>query len=166
VRHWYAVFARAHAEQRAELNLGRQRFEVWLPRYRKMRRHAGRSEQVLRPLFPRYLFVALDVAHERWRAVLSTYGVAGLVCSGEAPVAVPEAVIEGLRARADADGTFTLERAARLRRGDRVRIEAGPMRDLEGIFEAATDAERVVVLLELMGRGVRVTVPAEHVERA
>ena len=166
MKRWYAVFCRAHAEERARANLERQSFEAWLPLYRKRRRHAGRSEQVLRPLFPRYLFVALDLPSERWRAILSTYGVAGLVCAGEAPAPVPTRVIEGLRARADADGTFTLDRAQRLRRGDRVRIEAGPMRDLEGIFEAATDAERVVVLLELLGRGVRVTVPVDHIERA
>lgn len=166
MKRWYAVFCRAHAEQRARVNLERQRFETWLPLYRKHRRHAGRSELVLRPLFPRYLFVAMDLPRARWRAILSTYGVAGLVCAGEAPAPVPGEVIEGLRARADSDGTFTLERAQHLARGERVRIEAGPMRDLEGIFEAASDAERVIVLLDLMGRGVRVTVPADHIERA
>jgi hypothetical protein len=38
------------------------------------------------------------------------------------------------------------------------------MRDLEGIFHAATDSERVVVLLSLMGRHVRVTVSASDIE--
>jgi hypothetical protein len=40
------------------------------------------------------------------------------------------------------------------------------MRDLEGVFQAASDAERVVVLLTLMGRDVRVTVRAAIIERA
>lgn len=166
MKRWFAVHARVHSERRALTNLERQSFEAWLPLYRKMRRHAGRTEQVLRPLFPRYLFVALDLSAEPWRAILSTYGVAGLVGSAEGPLPVPEGVVEALRARADADGTYTLDRASRLKPGDRVRIEAGPMRDLEGVFQAASDAERVVVLLTLMGRDVRVTVRAAIIERA
>jgi transcriptional antiterminator RfaH len=166
MKRWFAVHTRAHSEQRASTNLERQGFEAWLPLYRKARRHAGRIEQVLKPLFPRYLFVALDLSAERWRAILSTYGVAGLVGSEEGPRPVPEGVVEALRARADDDGTFTLERASRLKPGDRVRIETGPMRDLEGVFQAASDAERVVVLLTLMGRDLRVTVRADSIERA
>ena len=165
-RRWYVVHTRARAEARALANLERQGFPAWLPLYRKHRRHAGRSEQVLRPLFPRYLFVGLDLAGEHWRPVLSTYGVAGLVNGTDGPRPLPEATIAGLRARADADGHFTLARASGLKPGDRVRIDAGPMRDLEGLLEVEGDTERVVVLLRLLGRAVRVSVPADHIERA
>lgn len=165
MKRWFAVHTHAHGEQRALINLERQAFESWLPLYHRTRRHAGKVERVLRPLFPRYLFVSLDLEAERWRAILSTYGVAGLVGSGDRPVPVPDAVIDGLAARAGDDGTFELNGAARLKAGDAVRIEAGPMRDLEGVFQAASDDERVIILLNLMGRGVRVTVPADHIER-
>ena len=164
MKRWFAVHSRAHGEERALVNLRRQGFDAWLPLYRKRRRHAGRTEIVLRPLFSRYLFVAVDLAAERWRAILSTYGVAGLVGTADGPKAVPEAVVEGLRARADSDGYFTLHRAQSLRAGDSVRLAGGPMRDLEGVFEAASDDQRVVILLRLLGREVRVTVSASDIE--
>lgn len=164
MKRWFVVHARPNGEQRALANLERQGFVAWLPLYRKHRRHARRVETVSRPLFPRYLFVSVDLEAERWRAILSTYGVAGLVGTGDGPEPVPDGIVEALQARADADGTFTLDRARQISPGDSVRVAAGPMRDLEGIFHAATDSERVVVLLSLMGRHVRVTVSASDIE--
>jgi len=163
-KRWYAVHTRPHAEARALENLERQGFEAWLPLYRKQRRRARRSEQVLRPLFPRYLFVALDLDGEQWRPVLSTYGVADLVSSGDGPLALADAVIDALRARADEDGHYTLARG--LKSGDKVRIESGPMRALEGILEVEGDTDRVVVMLHLLGREVRVKLSSDEIDRA
>ena len=77
---WYVVQSHPHAELRAVAHLQRQGFETYLPRYRKRRRHARRIETVEAPLFPRYLFVSIDLATQRWRAIHSTIGVSHLVC--------------------------------------------------------------------------------------
>lgn len=164
MKHWYAVQSRAHEENRAESNLARQGFETWLPRYWKKRRHAGRAESVLRPLFPRYLFVSLDLDAERWRKILSTYGVMNLVGTSDGPTLIPDGIIEALKARADDDGAFTLAHARRLRKGDAVHITGGAMEALSGVFEEIDDRQRVVVLLQLLGREVRVSVPPDDVE--
>lgn len=164
MKRWYVVETQAHGEERAQLNLERQGYAAWLPLYKKKRRHAGRSETVLRPLFPRYLFVAFDRERERWRPVLSTFGVSRFVGGAEGPEPVPEAVIEGLRARAGADGLFELA-APRPKAGDRVRVAEGPFAELEGVFQAESDAERVMILLRLMGREVRVTVRGADIEQ-
>ena len=51
-----------------------------------------------------------------------------------------------------------------LRNGDTVQITAGAMVDHIGLFQRKTDDERVVVLLELLGRKVRTTVPVDTIE--
>jgi transcriptional antiterminator RfaH len=53
--HWYVVHTQVQGEDRADLNLRRQGFVTYLPRYLRARRHARRTETVARPLFPRYL---------------------------------------------------------------------------------------------------------------
>ena len=58
---WYVVQTQANAEHKAVAHLGRQGFTTYLPRYLKRRRHARRVDIVPRPLFPRYLFVSIDV---------------------------------------------------------------------------------------------------------
>ena len=45
----------------------------------KSRRHARKTEQVSRPLFPRYMFVLIDSTHQGWHAIRSTFGVSSLI---------------------------------------------------------------------------------------
>ena len=165
MRQWYVVHSHANAESRALTNLARQDYDTWLPLYRKTRRHARRIETVLRPLFPRYLFVRVDLQAEVWRPILSTMGVSDLVSGADGPLPVGDAIVDGLKMQASEDGHFDL-RPSPFQPGDRVRIRVGPLADLEGIFQLESDAERVMVLLKLMGRAVRVTVPSDDVESA
>src|SRR5215471_5201307 len=105
---WYVVHTQPNYEGRAEVNLQRQGFATYMPRYQRTRRHARKTETVLRPLFPRYLFVALDLARDRWRSIQSTFGVSQLVVAGDEPLPVPHAVIDQIRAREGSDGIVRL----------------------------------------------------------
>jgi transcriptional antiterminator RfaH len=163
---WYVVYTHTHAEATAREHLSRQGYESYLPCYRKRRCHARRVEQVSRPLFPRYLFVTFDLGEDRWRPILSTVGVCGLVRHGEVPTRVPEGVVEEIQ-RHEAEGTFDdLASAKRMRVGDPVRVIDGPFADLIGNFCALAETERVIVLLDFLGRQVRATLPRDAVVAA
>lgn len=163
---WYAAYTQPNAEAKAVEHLARQGYSVYLPRYRRTVRHARRRALVLRPLFPRYLFVGLDRLTQRWRPIRSTVGVVGLVASGDEPVPVAEGIVDGLR-RQESDGAFDLlSPVQRLRAGDAVRVIEGPFVDLVGKLLGMADHERVFVLLELLGRTVRAEVPALAVDAA
>jgi transcriptional antiterminator RfaH len=43
--------------------------------------------------------------------------------------------------------------------GDAVKVTTGPFADLEGMFQAASGSDRVVLLFNLLGREVRASVP-------
>src|SRR5437764_15377381 len=101
---WFVAHTHPHAEGKATAHLNRQGFEIYFPRYPKSRRHARRTETVAAPLFPRYVFVAIDMEAQRWRSVQSTIGVACVVCRGDNPAEVPNAVIDGLKSEQDAQG--------------------------------------------------------------
>jgi transcriptional antiterminator RfaH len=58
---WYVVQTQINAEAKAARNLLRQGFAIYLPRYLKRRSHARKIEKVPAPLFPRYLFVQIDL---------------------------------------------------------------------------------------------------------
>jgi len=158
VPRWYVVHTQANAESRADLNLRRQGFTTYLPRYSRIRRHARRQEMVTRPLFPRYVFVALDLARDRWRAVQSTVGVNRLVVAGDEPLPVPAGVVDGIRAREDGDGLVALGLPAGVGPGSPVRLIDGIFADAKGVLERIVDDRRVAILLELLGRDVRVFV--------
>jgi transcriptional antiterminator RfaH len=161
---WYAVQTHPHAESKAAAHLLRQGFEVYLPRYLKQRRHARKVDMVAAPLFPRYLFVAIDLLAQRWRAVNSTFGVTQLVCQGDLPALVPGAVIAGLRQREDERGFFGFRPA--FAPGDKIRVVGGAFSDCLGLVEGMGDNERVAILLELLGRKVRVFTNQGAIEAA
>ena len=165
-RRWYAVQTQPHAERKAAGHLGRQGFEPYLPQYLKSCRHARRVDTVATPLFPSYLFLAVDVAAQRWRAIQSTIGVARLVCNGSAPAPIHTDVISALKEREDARGFIRLERRSLFKPGDPVRVLEGAFASCLGLFEDMTDGERVAILLELLGRKVRVTLDAGYVTAA
>jgi transcriptional antiterminator RfaH len=160
---WYVAHTQAREEEKALANLARQGFTAFLPRYRRRRRHARRTDWVRTPLFPRYLFVAMDVARVRWRAVSSTFGVSHLVCHGDRPVPVPHGVVEDILSRQDESGLIQIEPRIPFRKGDAVQVVAGALADRIGLFEGVTDEERVILLLDLLGRQVRVKLSLEAV---
>jgi transcriptional antiterminator RfaH len=162
---WYVVQTHPHAEAKAVAHLHRQGFETYLPLILKRRRHARRVETVAVPLFPRYLFVIVDIATQRWRAIQSTVGVARLVCNGEQPTALCEQVIDELKSREDDRGFVHLE-PARFAVGDKVRVLDGVFSRCHGLFEGMSDRERVTILLDLLGRKVRVVLDGDLVTAA
>ena len=163
---WYVVQTHVHAETKAVMHLGRQGYATYLPRYLKRRRHARRIETVAAPLFPRYLFVAIDRAAQRWRSIQSTIGVTHLVCNGDEPATVPHGVIEGLRGREDEGGLIRLDTRPRFAPGDKVRVVDGVFDACVGLFEGMADRERVAILLDLLGRKVRVVLDGESIAAA
>lgn len=162
---WYAVYTQPGKESLAAQQLRNQGFEVYLPQYQKLRRHAGRTDIVATALFPRYLFVGLDTQRQRWRSVNGTRGVVGLVMFGDKPTPVPAPVIEEIRGREDETGHVRLNGPA-FRRGQALRIMEGPMTDTQAIFEEQLDGNRAILLVSLLGRLVRARLPLRQVEAA
>ena len=163
---WYVVHTRPQTEQQAVEQLRRQGFDVYLPCCRKLRRHARRREVVHAPLFPRYLFVAIDLDIQRWRSINGTLGVSHLICQGDRPAPVPEGVVERLRAREDGGGMVSLADIALFDRGAQLRVLDGTFVGKTGFYDRMTAEERVVLLLEILGRKVEVSIPIHAVEAA
>jgi transcriptional antiterminator RfaH len=162
---WYAVRTQTNAEVRAVAHLGNQGFEVYLPRYRKQRRHARKVEMVLRPLFPGYVFVRMDIERQTWQSINGTVGVIGLVQFGGKLAGVPVDIVEMIRMREDEGGAVRLG-PDRLKVGEHVRVRDGAFEDCVGILADVSDDERMILLLNLLGREVRVHVPVESLTRA
>src|ERR1019366_2133783 len=89
---WFLAYTAPCREATAETHLRRQGFRSFLPRYLKTVRHARKLRTVKAPIFPRYLFVALNLDRDRWRSVNSTMGVVSLFMAHDRPVPAPEGI--------------------------------------------------------------------------
>ena len=161
---WYAVYTQPHAESKALEHLQRQGYGAYLPRYRTRVSHARRRQIVLRPLFPRYLFAAIDRATMPWRPILSTVGVTDIVRAGDEPAPVPAEIVTAIRERENTGAFDRVDSRQMLRLGELVRVTTGAFEDMVGSLVELRDQDRIVVLLELLGRTVRAQLRAEVVE--
>lgn len=164
-KRWYLVYTKPRQEAVAHTNLQRQDYVTYLPLVRQARRRGGRKVSVVGPMFPRYLFVRLDRHTDNWAPIRSTLGVVSIVRFGHVAAAVPDDLIALLRAREDDRGIQVLP-ADDYKRGARVRITDGGLMGYEAMFVARTSRDRVVVLLQILGKYTRVSVDAAAIEPA
>ena len=153
---WFLVHTQPNSEKKAEWHLHAQGFKTYLPRIFKTVRHARQLRTVKAPLFPRYLFIIIDLGRDRWLSVRSTVGVSRVFAHQDGrPVPVPTGIVETLIEHSDGD---VARLDSRLRAGENVRLLSGAFAGFIGTLERLDDTGRVQVLLEMMGTTVPVTI--------
>jgi len=162
---WYVAMTLPRKERVAAANLANQNYRSFLPIQLETRRHARKFRTVLAPVFPRYIFIILDVDGQRWRSVNGTLGVQRLITDGERPLAVAPGVVETLVQSSDQRGAL-IYKTDDLAIGDRVQLVAGPFAGSLGKLQRLDGAGRVQVLLELLGGAVKVTTARDTVAAA
>jgi transcriptional antiterminator RfaH len=146
---WYVVHTQVQRETSAQIHLRNQAFRTFLPRHEKTVRHARKTYRTLAPLFPRYLFIILDLERDRWHSVNGTIGVDSLLMTCDRPLPAPKGVVEALIAMSSSDPKqiFQPDLAA----GQKIRLVAGPFAEQVGVLEHLDDHGRVHILLQVMG---------------
>ena len=159
---WYVVHTKPRQEVRALENLENQGLECFLPTLTVDRLRDGVRITATEPLFPRYLFVRLEVGTSNWAAIRSTRGVARLVEFGGVSARVPESLIFGLKNGAP-------EHKALFTKGDQVRVVEGPFVGLQAelirLYETEEGELRAMMLLDLLSRPQRISLPASALRR-
>ena len=151
---WTVIQTKMNAEEKVELNLRKQAFEFYNPKYRK-------SSGKITSVFPRYMFVYIE---DRWRSLRSTFGVSQLLMSNETtPAFVSDDVISALK-RKEIKGLVPLV-GEKFLPDEELEILDGPMKGFVGLYKGAQDGDRIVVLMSLLNRKVRVIVRDREVER-
>jgi transcription antitermination factor NusG len=157
---WYAVRTLPRHEKRVRDRIAGRNVECYLPLFQTVHRWKnGCKAKVEMPLFPTYLFVAIEYAH-RGR-VLDIPGVQSFVGAGRQPLPVPDGEIEKLRSG------LPLHNArphARLTAGQTVQITAGPLAGLSGVLVRQKEGLRVVLSVEMLMQAVAVEVDADDIE--
>lgn len=158
---WVVVNTHPHKEHVALRNLAQQQFSSYCPFVRKRVRHARRAQDVLRPLFPSYLFVQMTPDLKRWHSIHSTIGVRSLVRFGERVGLLDGCFIQCLRAR-ELDGAIVRpENPFSL--GQQVRMSGGAFDGLVATIVAMGEKERLVVLMDILNRSVKIKTEARNI---
>lgn len=164
---WYIVSSHPQAERQACAEIAALGQTVYLPCFRKEFHHRRYRKWIRQhyPLWPGYLLV---LASEHWSRVLDCQHVTRVLRSqtyagAGAPIAIRDADVQAIRHAQDS-GQFDLMRMDRttVKPGDRMRVHEGALTGQAGTVESVGD-DRIVLLINAMGRELRTVVPVERV---
>lgn len=161
MQQWYLIQTKPRRESLAEKNLQQQGFMTYLPWLLTRKRLRERWREVIEPLFPRYLFIQLDLDTDNSAPIRSTFGVSRMVRFGDTPATVPDVVITSLQQR-EQEGIIRLTDQTRFKKGDKLRIAEGPMKELEAIFQCQRGEDRAIVLITVLGELRQVNIDINH----
>lgn len=154
---WYALRSKPRKEDVVWRQVLARKLEVFYPRLR-VNPVNPRAKKV-KPYFPGYLFVRVDVDEVGLSYFQWMPHALGLVSFGGEPAPVPENLIHAIRTRVEEIAKAGGEVLADLKSGDPVRISDGPFKGYEAIFDTRLPGpDRVRVLLKFLGNQRRVPV--------
>ena len=157
---WLVIHTKARAEEEAAAQLANQGYQVFLPKVRERKRRNNRWQWVTGPLFPRYLFVDVTLGEKDVAPIRSTVGVASIVRFGQTMAQVSGDVIAYLMSHQDEEIGAVQDKST-YKPGDVVEILEGPFEGVNAVYQLKKGEDRVLVLIELLGRKSEVVVD-EH----
>ena len=156
---WFAVRVKSNYEKPVSTTLRGKGFEEFAPMYRVKRQWSDRIKVVDLPLFPGYLFCRLDL--NKRLPLLTTPGFLYLVGKGKTPEPVDESEIIAIQ-RVVSSG-LPVAPWPSVVVGQKVRLERGPLRGVEGVVSKISDEHRIYVNATLLQRSVSVEVDPDWV---
>lgn len=162
---WYAIYTHPRQEERAERNLNAWGVTTFNPKFKKTHFSRGSCPPavVSANLFPRYIFARFSV-HAFIHKILFTRGVISVVNFGSGPARVDDEVVAFIMSRVRADGLIDI--SEKLKRGDKVIIRDGPLKNILGVFERKIDcSSRVSVFLSAISYQANVVIEGELVRK-
>lgn len=155
---WFVLHTKSRQEKAIADDLLARRIGCFLPLVRQVRYYGQRKALVDEPLFPGYVFLrgAVEQAYMADR----TKRIANIIrVSDQARIDWElKSLYIALKAQAPLD-PFPY-----LKKGIRVEVRSGPFRGLQGLIEDRTKIDRIVLQVDMLGRGVSLEVDGALLE--
>ena len=160
---WYVCVTKPRQEPYAAIKLQEQGYEFYLPMLVSWARKSGVWCKHQTVMFPRYGFVRPASVGQAIGPVRSTPGVAGLVKFGPILACLSDDRVAALRSLVAASAACMPQQP--FEPGKQVVFSSGPLAGLVGIVSSVA-AQRVLVMMSLLGREQNVAVEAKYLSYA
>ncbi|RTZ42589.1 transcriptional activator RfaH [Candidimonas sp. SYP-B2681] len=163
---WYVAYTEPRQEHLARSNLQQQGFVTYLPLYKKTGKKAAAkltAAAAHEAMFPRYLFFKPSNIKQSISTVRSTRGINSIVRFGTTLAQVSPEIVASIEQHERERNRESQQGTHALKAGRRVRFSDPALKGLEGLVHSVS-TQRVIVLMEILGRQARIKLPIDHVE--
>ena len=155
---WFACHTKPRAEKKFASLLTAENFDHYLPLIESVRRYGTQKKVFTKPLFPGYVFCRVEPARKT-RLYQQDLLVRALLVDNEELF---------LRQLADVKAVCAsgLEAALHplLKKGTRVRVTEGPLKNLEGYVDDPANPRGIVLSVDVLQQGLLVRLPLESLQ--
>lgn len=153
---WILARNKPNQNKIALINLERQNFEIFQPTFKTMSRRQNKFKEIIKPVFPGYIFIAINLEENNWHKINNTRGISRVIVFGNEIPLIHCELIEALKYR------FSLNNSSKaddpFEKGMNAEITNGPFAQLVGKIEEIDADQRVWILLDILGTQTRVSI--------
>lgn len=150
-------------QRRDSLDMADKIFEVIVPKEKQIEIKGGKRKKVEKKIFPGYIMVKMIMTKNSWYVVRNTPNVTGFIGTGTDPVPINEDEVETILKRM---GVEEPKYKIDLEKGDPVKINDGPFKDMEAVVsEVDQEKGKLKVLVSIFGRETPVEVDFLQVKK-
>jgi transcription antitermination factor NusG len=158
MNNWFVVMSKPGKQEEAYKKLSSNpELLVFNPKIKQY--STKRSQYIVQPLFPMYLFVKFNI-EKHLRMIKYTRGVLKIL---GAPTSIPDTLVENIKQRSDESGIIQAKYSIEeIKKGDKVRIINGPLEGIETVVSGLyNEQQRVEILMDLM----RIVINKDHITK-
>lgn len=153
---WLVARNKPNQDKIALINLERQNFEFFQPTFKTMSRVQNKFKEIIKPVFPGYIFIAINLEENNWHTINNTRGISRILVFGNEIPLIRCEFIEALKHRFSTDNVS--KTAETFKVGMNAEIIKGPFSQLIGKIDEINANQRIWILLDVLGTQTRVSV--------
>lgn len=163
---WYLIYCKPGQDERAEVNLSKQGFEVFRPKIKVERLKVGGGTSArVESLFPRYVFIYVNPKIQSIAPVSSTFGVVNFVKFGGRYATAPDMLIEEIRTHSE-NQFFSSDCFNTIKEGDQVYVNGNGFNHVKAIYCSPCGSKRAMILMNILGNEQRINVSSRCLSKA
>ena len=152
---WIVAKLKPNHDKTAFTHLERQNFEFFQPTFKTLSRTRNSFKDIIKPVFPGYIFVAIELEEKKWHKLNYTRGISNIIVFGREIPVLHNELIQELKNRFAI--TSTSEVFNEFEVGMSAEITNGPFAQLNGKIDEIEANQRIWILLDILGNQTRVS---------
>ncbi|MFQ6116412.1 MAG: antiterminator LoaP [bacterium] len=162
---WYVLRTKTGHEDRVRSRLESKTgcLSVLLPKTEVMVTRSGRKKKLLKPLFPGYIFVEMELNDNFRYEIKNTPGVINFIGCGNDPTPVLENEIKYIMTLVDDGQTPLMETTFKV--GDRAQVVNGPFMGTSGVItEIDIKRKKIKIAIDILGKQVAIDLDYDDIK--